>query len=573
MEVSGKRPNPELDKASADATIYCQPCGEGRKRAVAHGFCQTCEEYMCGPCIEAHKRFKLSRNHIMLSKDKMPSFYPSTKLSEIGETEYCKKHPKEMIKLYCPTHGNLGCGDCVVIAHRTCKVDYIAEVAKDFVTGNEFRELQPSIKRKDDILSGYISNVEELFGEVIKQSKDEIDKLRKFRAEINTFLDRREKELLDNIQKAKTEDENVLTALKTDCESAKTALEAMRTELSSSDVSINQRYVAARRTQNELRVIHVDMGKMACRIKARKYRFFKGADTERLLGSKMGLGTLDMAGEFVPVPDLSTVTWKKEADIPVRESLDKDTCSINSSAQLLSGLLLLADYGNICAKLVDANNRIATYRLQLPGEPWDVCVLPDDKAAVTLPYKSIIQLLSTKERQLSCEKEIKVSGECFGIAFYNNRLYVSYISNPRIEVMTLDGHIINTFQKNDEKKHFTTPFFLILSPSTSPTLYVSDYSADRVFQLSLDGKVLREFRDKQLIRPVSVLEDGPGQKLVSGQGSHNVMLLNERGNKMTEVLGQKDGLFNPTSISFNPHTRAIVIGMDKKDQLKVFRAI
>ncbi|WAR12487.1 hypothetical protein MAR_026667 [Mya arenaria] len=190
---------------------------------------------------------------------------------------------------------DLGCGDCIVIGHRTCKVDYIADVSKDFTNGSEFREFEPSIKRAEDLLSGCISKVKELFDEVEHQSKDEIDRLRRFRTEINTYLDRREKELLGNIQKMKTEDESVLTELKTDCELAKSGLVATRTELTSGDVSDNQRYVTARRVQKELREIHDKMEKMAGRMKARKYRFVKDPNTEGLLGSKMGLGSLDVA--------------------------------------------------------------------------------------------------------------------------------------------------------------------------------------------------------------------------------------------------------------------------------------
>ncbi|WAR12625.1 VPS4B-like protein [Mya arenaria] len=89
----------------------------------------------------------------------------------------------------------------------------------------------------------------ELLDEVKNQSKDEIESLRKFREEINNYLDRREKELLDNFQEVKTEDENLLTDLKTDCEAKKSGIEALRTELSYGDVSVNQRYVAARKAQ------------------------------------------------------------------------------------------------------------------------------------------------------------------------------------------------------------------------------------------------------------------------------------------------------------------------------------
>ncbi|XP_052816153.1 uncharacterized protein LOC128242835 [Mya arenaria] len=572
MEVSGKRRDPDIDKGSDDTTVYCQPCEEEGKCVVAQNFCQTCEEYMCDPCSKAHKRFKVTRNHIMLSKDKMPSFYPSTKQSDIGVTEYCRTHPKEVIKFYCPTHSDLGCGDCIVIGHRTCKVDYIADVSKDFTNGSEFREFEPSIKRAEDLLSGCISKVKELFDEVEHQSKDEIDRLRRFRTEINTYLDRREKELLGNIQKMKTEDESVLTELKTDCELAKSGLVATRTELTSGDVSDNQRYVTARRVQKELREIHDKMEKMAGRMKARKYRFVKDPNTEGLLGSKMGLGSLDVAEEFVPVPDLSTVTWKKEADINVRMTQDKETCWITSSALISPGLFLIADFWNDCVKLVDVSNRTVTARLQLPGRPWDVCVLADDQAAVTFTNNSMIQLLSKKGGQLSRGKEIKVSLECRGITSYDNRLYVLYAFNPRIEVMTLDGHIISTFQTDDGRQLFQAPYYLTVSASTQPTLYVSDYSGDTVLQLNLDGKVLREYRDKQLNILRSMVEVGPSQMLVCGQNSNNVMLLTERDGKMVKILGEKDGVTNPFSVSFCPHTRVIVVGMYDNDSLKVFNA-
>ncbi|XP_052771584.1 uncharacterized protein LOC128211170 [Mya arenaria] len=571
MEVPGRKRDPDLDKGSTDATVYCQPCGEGGKRAVAQGFCQTCEQYMCAPCVEYHKILKVTRNHVLLSKDKMPSYYPSTKQSAIADTEYCKKHPKEMIKFYCPTHGDLGCGDCVVPDHRNCKVDYIADVAKEFVIGNQFKELEPSIKQTEDIFSGYISNVKELFGEIENQTKDEMGRLKKFRAEINTYLDRREKELLDNLHHVKNEDENLLKTLKKDCELTKAGLEAMRMELTSGEVSVNQRYVTARRAQKELRVIRDELGKTAGRMKARKFRFTKDADSERLLGSKTCIGTLDVV-ENLNIPDLSTLTWKEEVDIDVRAPQDQDTCYISGLALLSPGLFILTDFGNECVKLMNVNSRTVSSRLKLPGTPWDVCVLPGDQAAVTLSDNSIIHLLSTKGGQLSCGKKIKISSWCRGIGYYNNRFYVSYVSNPRIEVMTLDGHIISTFQTEDRRQLFQKPTYLTVSASTPPTMYVSDFHAQAVLQLSLDGKVLKKYRDKKLNYPESVVEVEPGQLLVCGGSGHNVVLLTESDGKMAEILGQNDELAYPYSVAFCPYTRTIVVGMLRTDSLKVFNA-
>ncbi|WAR12215.1 hypothetical protein MAR_026395 [Mya arenaria] len=61
---------------------------------------------------------------------------------------------------------------------------------------------------------------------------------------------------------------------------------------------MSQRYVAARRAQRTIRDILEKKEQMTGLIKARKYQFVNDPDTERLLRSSMGLGTLDVAGEF-----------------------------------------------------------------------------------------------------------------------------------------------------------------------------------------------------------------------------------------------------------------------------------
>ncbi|XP_052817432.1 uncharacterized protein LOC128243603 [Mya arenaria] len=569
MEVSGKRRDPDLDKGSADTTVYCQPCEEGGKRAVGYGFCQTCKEYMCDPCIEAHTMFKVSRNHIILSKEKMLSFYQAAKQVNICDTEYCKVHTNAMVKFYCPTHRSLSCGICVVFDHSSCKLDYIVDVTKEFVNGKEFIQLRLLINRADDLLSGSTTNVKELLDEVENHSKNEIERLIMFRAEINAYLDCRERELRDSMQKMKDEDVSQLNSLNTDCQSAKAELEAMMSELNSGKLSVHQRYMAARIVKMELPKILDEIEKMAGRMKIRKFRFKRDPETGRLLESKTPLGTVDIEGH---VPDLATVTWKKKANIYVRTSLDRNSCFITGSTMLSPGLLLMTDRYNNSVKLVDVTTRAITSQLQLPDRPWDVCAIPDDQAAVTLPAKSMIQLFSSKGCQLSYGKQINVSCDCHGIVFMNNKLYVSYITNPRIEVMTIDGQIVTKFKNRIWKQLFRKPYYLTMSASTPPTIYVSDNGSNSVLQLSLDGKVLREYRDKQLRSPMSVVKVWPGHLLVCGEISLNLMLLTEGDGKMTEILRKIDGLSKPYSVAFCPHTRCLLVGMGSYDSLKVFKA-
>ncbi|XP_052817530.1 uncharacterized protein LOC128243674 [Mya arenaria] len=591
MEVSGKKKNPNLD-----TTVYCQPCG---KRTVAEGFCQTCEEYMCTPCIESHTKFRMSRNHIMSSKDEMPAFNSSTKQLDIGDTEYCKYHPREMIKFYCPTHDDLGCSDCIVLDHRNCVVDYINDVSKSFVDGREFEWLTQYRNQFECILTESIFHVKEIYDKVQIQSKNEINNLGKIRAKVIDYLDRREKELLDNIKEVKTEDESLLAALKTEFVSTKARLEAMRTKMTSEDLSVNQRYVATRRAKKELRETEGKLEKMAGRLKARKIWFSMDTATWQLLESSTGLGRLNVSGEFrreIPahVPDLSTMAWKKEADIevstlPSENLYGENFCSITGSALMSPGLILIAHNGNQSVKLLDVTANSIRSRLQLPGQPWDVCVLPDNKAAVTIPEKAIVQLLkkSTKGGKLVLDRKIEVSDGCRGIAFYDNHLYISFIRYARIEVMTISGSIAKTIRTYMGQTSFQTPNYLTVSAFTQPTLYVSDYNSNTVLQLSMDMKVLREYQNEQLKGPMSVVAVGSGQLFVCGGDSNNVMLLTERDGNMVEILGEKDGLMKPSLVTrllsyvigpqglytatFCPRTRHILIGKGYSNTLKVFK--
>ncbi|XP_052818162.1 uncharacterized protein LOC128244184 [Mya arenaria] len=497
-----------------------------------------------------------------------------------------------MIKFYCPTHDDIGCCDCIVLDHRNCEVDYITDVSKSFVDGREFDWLTQFTNQFENILSESILNVKEIYDEVQNQAKVEINELRMFRAKVNDSLVCRENELLDNIRGVKTEDESLLAALKTEFESLEDELEAIRKEITSEDVSVHQRYVAARIAHKKLQEIGDELKKMTGRLRARKFRFRTDSDTEQLTVSRRSLGTVDEAGEFrreIPayVPELPTITWKKEADIEVTTSHDKNVCIITGSALLTPGLILLADNGNKMVKLLDVTARSVTSHLQLPGQPWDVCVLADDKAAVTIPEKAIVQLLTIKRAQLLLDMDIKVSNGCRGIAFHDDHFYMSYIIEARIEVMTTSGSIAKTIRTYMGQTPFQTPNYLTVSAFTQPTLYVSDYNSNTVLQLSMDGEVLREYQNEQLKGPMSVVAVGSGQLFVCGMDSNNVMLLTEKVGTMVEILGEKNGLLKPSlltkilsflfrpqglyCVTFCPRTRYILSGKLCSNALKVFK--
>jgi len=57
-EVDGRKPDP-TDVGSADAVMFCGPCGN----AQASSFCNDCHEYLCSTCTRCHERLDVTKHH------------------------------------------------------------------------------------------------------------------------------------------------------------------------------------------------------------------------------------------------------------------------------------------------------------------------------------------------------------------------------------------------------------------------------------------------------------------------------------------------------------------------------
>jgi hypothetical protein len=78
----------------------------------------------------------------------------------------CKKHDDEIIKFYCRSHNVVGCGDCIVLEHTSCKPEYIKDLAKTFTDGDVYESIVKHLRNKK---SDYEQEIE--------KSKDESEKM------------------------------------------------------------------------------------------------------------------------------------------------------------------------------------------------------------------------------------------------------------------------------------------------------------------------------------------------------------------------------------------------------------
>ncbi|XP_074616525.1 E3 ubiquitin-protein ligase TRIM45-like isoform X2 [Acropora palmata] len=101
----------------------CENC-DSEDEAVSR--CKDCRVFMCDFCVTAHKRFRATRGHQMLSMAEVQKLGSKA----LSKPSFCVKHTGETLKLFCETCEETICRDCTIVDHREHKYNFVADVAE-----------------------------------------------------------------------------------------------------------------------------------------------------------------------------------------------------------------------------------------------------------------------------------------------------------------------------------------------------------------------------------------------------------------------------------------------------------
>ncbi|XP_052790367.1 uncharacterized protein LOC128224530 [Mya arenaria] len=568
MEVGGRKSDDANENASTEFVLNCQPCLKDGREISANGFCKICKEFMCDPCISAHKRFAMSRNHVILTKDKMPSFYMNKDKTDVLPTEPCHEHTSEMIKFYCPTHDDLGCSDCIVFHHRNCKVEYLSETAKQYKDSEEYKTLNEKIEHMETVLFALNNEVNDSEAFISENIQEEIQKLRTFRAQINLVLDTRENMLLKSIKENEIKQKEILSKLRDGIKGLKQTLAETTTGMQTTEKQLHQHFIHAKMAKKQLVMLQGEINKINAEIildTSVRCTFLTDKQTEALINSSDFFGNVDFSNEGITSEtdiDLSTVEWTKNAELDISCTEDKHGPDITSSALVEPGKCLLADYQNNCVKLVDINDNKVLSRSEVLGDPWQVCALISGHAAVALPNKSKVQFVSVKNDLVIAGTHFDVSGACYGLAYNDKSLWVSYKHNENssastcVERLSMTGEVLQSITKMALKISYITV--------SSSSIYASACPGRRIFQFDFNGSLLNTYNDPLLSLPSECINVGKERILVFARRPASVVLINEKERDLKVILSVNDlvPLYNPYNLSFCPVSRKLLVGLE-----------
>ncbi|XP_053402777.1 uncharacterized protein LOC128558034 [Mercenaria mercenaria] len=564
MEVSGRRSsndkNLSLSRGSADDFEFsCQPCaGEGH-HVEAAGFCQNCEEYLCITCYKYHCKPTPTRHHVLLDKYNMPKDKtPSS--AKYGCTLTCTKHASEIVKFFCKQHDAVGCGDCMILDHKSCKIDFIADISKDFIDGEEYEQLVTRAKQLENYAKSLKNEVKEDGKEVYRLYAKAVGDIRAFRKQLNKYLEDMEQKLLDQCETLKMKTDTMLKAVENELEPMKLELENIHSQLASQAKQSGDLFMQAKQIICRLKKIEEELKFLNDKNESSMYTFEKNNKILEYFQMKQGsLGDLRPKQirnrQIMSAMRLQDLTPALAGEVSVKSSSDYSGCWITGILAIAPDTLVCTDHNNNTVKQIDTKSDTITSELKLTAGPWDITYVSYDQLAVTVTDEKKICFLSFRSG-LSKTCGIAVNGKCYGIAYSNDRLVVSYFAPPKVEILSLDGKVIQRIDTDSSGKAlFQYPRYVAVDRDGN-CIYVSDYSAPSVTKVTTSGKILDTYKDTKLLHPDGIAVYSDGSVLVCNPVNDNLHLLSSENKKIKTVLNKTE---RPQALCFNRESDSLFL--------------
>ncbi|VDI02378.1 Hypothetical predicted protein [Mytilus galloprovincialis] len=202
--------------------------------------------------------------------------------------------------------------------------------------------------------------------------------------------------------------------------------------------------------------------------------------------------------------------------------------------------------------IYDTTNDATNY-IPLSEKPRYVTAIANDTIAVSSEWAWDIKIISLKTNHVS--RTIKTSGCCYGISFYDNKLYAAFKNGSKVDVQVIDRESNNEYQKRN------------VVPIVSDSVRYITVNGDKLFYTAesilycfdLNGKIQWQFSDDKYSCLLGVTSDGKGNAFVSCLNAHAILLVSGGGKKCREILNRSSALTFPRGIHFAKDDNLLLI--------------
>ena len=254
----------------------------------------------------------------------------------------------------------------------------------------------------------------------------------------------------------------------------------------------------------------------------------------------------------------------------------KEDIKVNTDGKRIFDIAVVSDtrllvivYENKRAILVNSQTGCTVAQITLKSNPCNVCMFNNIMAVVTLQDNSL-QFININGDILELGRSFSVNGYVWGVAGSEDKIVVSYVSPPGLQVLSMDGTVMHTFNTQAAGGDvFKCPLFI--TTSADGMVYVSDRDKSTVTQLDSNLHVIRTYSDPILQNPCGIISVSADQVLVCSHDNHRILLLCPSTGAITSILGQQDGIKEPWALTYSPSQKKLYVVPDERSgKIQVF---
>lgn len=164
--------SPDQQNSEKAKVKFCNHCREESIDKAAFGFCIVCVDYLCKECYESHRKFKVTRTHMVLKDSDLPE--DESLLENMTKLRFCDQHFENEKEFKCLDHKSLFCSICAVSDHHSCKdIQDLDKICHDNdIIIQELRGKLQLIKNSlEDFLTAELIKFEEIENTAQRQNK------------------------------------------------------------------------------------------------------------------------------------------------------------------------------------------------------------------------------------------------------------------------------------------------------------------------------------------------------------------------------------------------------------------
>ena len=551
----------------------CDPCNYEGSKVEAVKFCSDCKEWLCLKCTDSHKKFKASRNHKILSVAQVPRKAVGASKSCIVLCENCQNVE---VTDYCEQHNTVICQACRSVKHRKCNPKSVSEKGQSY-DRNKFDFIVKRAKETEEKIDKFHRERKADFQKLSSLRETCAKEIRTFREEVVKWLNKLEQTAMQELNDFAADEQEKLERDISTASTTKQMLEAdskLIKDVMETSV-IGEMFAVDVKVTNRLKEYEQVLHDLYQEAKTPLMTFTRNKQLTDILNKldKLGNLTVDQIQTYkLKRKSFNDMKVRSSSQVDVKLPDDKDTSYITGCDVLPNGQIILCDFNNMNLKLLHSSFTVKEV-LDLQAEPWDVSVINNSSAIITLPYLKQLQYMQL-EPSLKSGRVIQLDKWCFGIAVAGEDLYVTLHNNPgegEVRILDMEGSLKRTIGVNPRGSFmFVNPSYLTQSATTGK-IYVSDWGTDTVRCLMSDDSTVYQYKDKDLKWPCGVCVDDEENIIVCGYGSNNVHIVTASGRKHGCLLTSEDGIKGPVSVAYRHNDDTLIIGCWKANELFVYK--